>query len=123
MIKRARKTIENKIVVNIQPSLISVTEDGTELHINLINKTSSNIDDIDVKIIIPENLSGSINNNPIDNTYHPDISKIKSGEIIPINIKILSNHPEFKGESSYIKIITNSKSQLFNDEKDVPVIS
>jgi len=121
---RARKPIEPKIILNVQPSIISITQDGTKFCTNLINKTSKTINDIDLKIIIPKSLHGKINDDKIDNNeYESKNLSIEPNNIHIIGIKLLSDNEKFSGKTNYLKVFMKSKSQMTSEDLEIPVIS
>ena len=122
-IGRDRKPLEPKILLNIQPSMLSITEDGTELHANLTNKTNKNIKDLHIEFSFPKCLKGRINDVEYNKRFELKKQKLNSNSILPINIKILSVDEGFKGKNSIIKVKMESNSQLIKEEIEVPVIS
>lgn len=120
VIGRARKPIEPKLLLNVQPSLISIATEGTELCTNIINNSSKTIKDISLTIDIPSNLEAKINEG-IKQQIIERIS-LEPKQIYALCTNILSKEDKFKGKTDIIKIKMEAPSRSILEEKDIPAI-
>jgi len=119
LIGHSRKPIEPNLLLNIQPKLVSVTEDGTQLCASIINNSTKKIEDIILTLTLPNNLLAEYRNDKIHDIREK--FSLSSGQIYALSANIISTEERFKGKTEYIKIKIESVSQYISEEKEVPV--